>query len=203
MNLLLKNASLRGKEGTFDIAIENEKITQIDKKIDVTAEKVVDVKGNMVTESFCNAHLHLCKVYTLLMMNEDALKSYHGGDMGAAMTAIEQAAKIKEQYDEKWILPNVRKALNLAAKFGNLHIRAFADVDSKAKLEGVKALLAAKEEFKGIVDLQVVAFPQDGVVREPGTVELIEEAMKMGADVVGGFLGLSLQKKMSKSILMK
>jgi len=102
------------------------------------------------------------------------------------MTAIELAAKIKERYDEKWILPNVRRALKLAALNGVTHIRAFADVDSKAKLEGIKALIKAREEFKGIVDVQVVAFPQDGVVREPGAYELVREAMKMGADVVGG-----------------
>ena len=102
------------------------------------------------------------------------------------MTAIELAARVKEKYDASWIIANVRKAIQLAIRHGNLHIRAFADVDSKARLEGIKALLQAKEEFKGVVELQIVAFPQDGVVREPGTVELIEAAMQMGADVVGG-----------------
>jgi cytosine deaminase len=80
----------------------------------------------------------------------------------------------------------VYRALRLAARFGNTHIRAFADIDSKAKLVGVKALIEAREEFRGIVDVQVVAFPQDGIVREPGTTDLIREAMAMGADVVGG-----------------
>ncbi len=59
-------------------------------------------------------------------------------------------------------------------------------MDSKAKLIGLKALLRARDEFKGIVDVQVVAFPQDGVVREPGTVDLIKQAMDLGANVVGG-----------------
>lgn len=186
MDILIRNARLRGQENPTDIAIDNGKIVEIAEKITANANKTIDAGGNLTTESFCNPHLHLCKVYTLLMMDEAALKSYHGEDMGAAMTAIEQAAKIKEQYNAKWIIENVRKALKLALRYGNTHIRAFADVDSKAKLEGIKALLMAKQEFKGLVDLQVVAFPQDGVVREPGTVELIEAAMKMGADVVGG-----------------
>ena len=106
--------------------------------------------------------------------------------MGGAMTAIELAAKVKEKYDEKWIIENVRKAVNLAVRFGNTHIRAFADTDTKAKLEGVKALLKAREEYKGRVTIQVVAFPQDGVVRDPGAEEYVEEALKLGADVVGG-----------------
>jgi cytosine deaminase len=74
----------------------------------------------------------------------------------------------------------------LSAKYGCTHTRAFADVDTKAKLEGVKALIRAREEFRGIAELQVVAFAQDGIVREPGTADLLRQAMDLGADVVGG-----------------
>jgi cytosine/creatinine deaminase len=186
MDLLIKNAQLRKTEGTRDIAITGGKIEKIAERIEGKAETEIDAGGCLVTESFLNAHLHLCKVYTLQMMSEDALKDYHEGGMGKAMTAIEAAAKVKENYDEKWILPNARKAVKLAALNGTTHIRALADVDSKAKLEGIKALLKLKEEFKGIVDLQVVAFPQDGVVREPEAAGLVREALEMGTDVVGG-----------------
>ena len=185
-DIVIRNAKTRKLKSLVDIGILDGKIKTIKEKVDEKASIEIDAKGKLVTESFVNAHLHLCKVYTLMKMTEEALKDYHGEDMGKAMTAIELAAKIKERYDEKWILPNVRRALKLAALNGVTHIRAFADVDSKAKLEGIKALIKAREEFKGIVDVQVVAFPQDGVVREPGAYELVREAMKMGADVVGG-----------------
>ncbi len=154
-DILIHNGVLRSNvKESVDIAIKGGKIVKIAPKIDGTAEKVIDAGGNLVTESFVNTHLHLCKVYTLMMMDEAALKDYHGADMGKAMTAIELAAKIKDQYDEKWIIKNVRKAAALAGRYGCTHIRAFADVDSKAKLEGVKALIKAREEFKGIVDIQ-------------------------------------------------
>ncbi|MBN2497091.1 MAG: amidohydrolase family protein [Deltaproteobacteria bacterium] len=185
-DLIVRNAQLRGKRDAVDIAIQGGKIAKIAKSIKDRPRRVVDAGGRLVTESFVNTHLHLCKVYTLQMQDSKALAAYHGGDMGAAMTAIELAARVKAHYDEKWIIKNVRRALALAAIHGNTHIRAFADVDSKAKLIGIKALLRAKQEYAGIVDLQVVAFPQDGVVREPGTVELIEKSMDLGADVVGG-----------------
>ena len=152
-----------------DIAVADGKITKIAPKLAGKATQELDAAGNLVTESFVNTHLHLCKVYTLMMMDEAALKDYHGADMGKAMTAIELAAKVKEKYDEKWIIKNVRSAFALAGRYGCTHIRAFADVDSKGKLEGVKALIKAREEFKGIVDIQVVAFAQDGLVREPGS----------------------------------
>lgn len=185
--LIIRNASLRGKaESTFDLGIKAGKITDIQPKLAGNADVELDAAGHMVTEAFVNTHLHLCKVYTLEMMDESALKDYHGADMGKAMTAIELAARVKDKYDESWIITNVRRAVKEAAKFGTLHIRAFADVDTKAKLEGVKALVRAREEFKDIVDIQVVAFAQDGIVREPGATELMNQAMDLGADVVGG-----------------
>lgn len=190
MHLLIDNARLRRRPGLFRISIDAGRITAITElqpgEAPPAADRVIDAEGNLVTESYTNAHLHLCKVWTLQMMDELALKDYHAADMGGAMTAIELAARVKERYDKSWIVPNVRAALELAAKFGNTHIRAFTDIDSKAKLIGVEAVMQVRDEFKGIIDVQVVAFPQDGVVREPGTEELIEEAMRMGADVVGG-----------------
>ncbi|HXQ34999.1 MAG TPA: amidohydrolase family protein, partial [Anaerolineales bacterium] len=78
------------------------------------------------------------------------------------------------------------KAVAQAAIYGNTHIRAFADVDNKARLEGVKALIRAREEFKGIVEIQVCAFAQDGWVREPGADKLMRQALELDADVVGG-----------------
>jgi cytosine deaminase len=186
-DLIIKNAKTRSSQDEYlQIAIQDGKIVKIGKEVDGDAKKVIDAGGKLVTESFVNGHLHLCKVYTLSMMDEAAMGAYTDGSMGGAMTAIELAANVKEQYDESWIIVNVRKALDLAVKFGNTHIRAFADTDTKAKLEGVKALIRAREEYKDRIKLEVVAFPQDGVVRDPGAEEYIEEALKLGADVVGG-----------------
>ena len=186
-DLIIRNAVLRSDpKNQKDVAIKDGKIACISGKIDATAGQELDAGGMLVTESYVNTHLHMCKVYTLMMMDEAALKDYHGADMGKAMNAIELAARVKENYDEKWIIKNVRKAAALAARYGNTHIRAFADVDSKGKLEGIKALIKARDEFKGIVDIQTVAFAQDGLVREPGAEALMRQAMDLGADVVGG-----------------
>jgi cytosine deaminase len=133
-----------------------------------------------------NGHLHLCKAYTLDRVGDAALEAYTGGSMGAAMTSIELASEVKEQYDESWIEPNARRALLEAVRFGVRHVLAFADVDTRARLEGVKPLLRLREQFRGVVDLQVVAFPQDGLLRDPGAEELVREAVELGADVVGG-----------------
>ena len=194
-DILIKNAKIRRQDELVDIAVLDGKITAIEKNITEEASKTMDASGNLVTESFVNGHLHLAKVYTLQMAGQEALKEYNGANMGGAMTSIERAADFKAAYDESWIIENVRKACNLAVKYGNTHIRAFADVDSKAKLEGVKALLKAREEYKDKVELQVVAFPQDGVAREPGARELIKEALELGADVVGGIPWIEFTKE--------
>jgi len=185
--LLIKNAVLRGADNALtQVGIRGDKIVAVGAQLGGEAERVIDAEGGLVTESFVNGHLHLCKVYTLARMDEAAMQAYTDGSMGGAMTGIELAAKVKEDYDESWIIENVRKALDLAVRFGNTHIRAFADTDTKAKLEGVRALIRAREEYKDRVTLEVVAFPQDGVVRDPGARDYVEEAIRLGADVVGG-----------------
>ena len=186
-DILINNAKLRTLPEPFvNIGISGGRIVAFGAGLAGEAKSVIDAGGNLVTESFVNPHLHLCKVYTLQMMDEEALTAYQGAGMGKAMTAIELAARVKEKYDETWIIKNVRKAVAQAALYGNVHIRAFADVDSKARLEGVKALIRAREEFHGIVNIQVCAFAQDGWVREPGTDTLMRQAMELGADIVGG-----------------
>lgn len=186
-DILIEGAQLRSAEKEpVAIAIQGGRIAAIGPEAAGQAELEIDANGMLVTESFVNPHLHLCKVYTLERMDEEALRDYHGADMGKAMTAIELAARVKAEYDERWILPNVRRAVAMAARHGCTHMRAFADVDRQARLEGVKALLRARQEFEGIVDLQVVAFAQDGLVREPGAEDLLRQAVSLGADVVGG-----------------
>jgi cytosine deaminase len=185
-DIAIRRARLRGRPGLVDIGIAKGRIAAIEENLAAAAPIEIDAAGNLVTESYVNPHLHLCKVWTLPMVQEEALKHYQGDGMGKALSAIELARKVKETYDASWIVANARRAVALAALHGNLHIRALADVDAKARLEGVKALIEVREEFRGIVDLQVVAFPQEGVLREPGAAELMREAMALGADVVGG-----------------
>jgi cytosine/creatinine deaminase len=186
-DIAIRRARLRGRgDRLAEIGIADGRIAAITERLDGKGAMEIDAGGNLVTASYVNPHLHLCKVWTLPMMEEEALKSYQGAAMGKALQSIELAAKIKGQYAESWIVENARRAVALAALHGNLHIRAFADVDGKARLEGVKALMRVREEFRGIVDIQVVAFAQDGIVREPGTAELMRQALSLGADVVGG-----------------
>ncbi|MBB3675447.1 cytosine deaminase [Modestobacter versicolor] len=147
---------------------------------------VVAADGGLVTEPFVDAHLHLDKVRTLPWIGDAALQAYTGDGMADSARGIDLARAVKEQYTLERLLPSVRQALADGERHGVLHVQAFADVDTAAGLVGVQAVLAAREEFRGRVDVSVVAFPQDGVLRDPGAAELVEEALATGADVVGG-----------------
>ncbi len=185
--LIIRNARLRHDlKQPVDLAISGGRISQIGPRLDATAPQEIDAGGNLVTPSFVNPHMHLCKVWTLPMMSEEALLAYQNAGMSGAAAAIALASEVKKSYHASWITKNARRAVALAALYGTTHMRAFADVDSKAKLEAVKALLAVREEFRGVVELEVVAFAQDGIVKDPGTDELMRDAMRLGADVVGG-----------------
>jgi cytosine deaminase len=190
IDLAIRNARLRRDNGAglHTVTIADGRVVDTDAPdTDASgATSTIDAEGMLLTEAFVNGHLHLDKVYTLGMLGDAALANYHGEGMGGAMTAIELAAKVKENYDRSWIIENVRRACDLAVEYGTATIRAFADVDTTGKLEGVAALLEARAEYRGRLELEVVAFPQDGLLRDPGAEELVEEAVRMGADCVGG-----------------
>jgi cytosine/creatinine deaminase len=147
---------------------------------------LVEAAGGLVTEPFVDAHLHLDKVRTLPLVGDAALQAYTADGMADSARGIDLARAVKQHYRVEALLPNIRQALADGLRFGVLHVQAFADVDTAAGLVGVQAVLAAREEFRGRVDVSVVAFPQDGVLRDPGAAELVAEAMAGGADVVGG-----------------
>ena len=174
-----------GRTDGWQIGIDAGRITALTRE-PLTGEQEIDAAGGLVTESFVNAHLHLDKVHTLDRIGDAALAAYTGQEMGSARHSIELASAVKADYRRDWIEPNARRAVLQAVRHGVRHVLAFADVDTKARLEGVIPLLALREEFRGIVDLQVVAFPQDGLICDPGAEELVREAVELGADVVGG-----------------
>lgn len=183
--LVIADAALRDRGGRWQIGVDDGRIAAVTTDT-LSGATEVDAAGGLVTESFANGHMHLDKVHTLDRIGDAALTAYTAADMGSALRSIELASAVKADYDRSWIEPNARAAVLQAVQHGVRHVLAFADVDTSARLEGVIPLLALREEFRGVVDLQVVAFPQDGLLCDPGAEELVREAVELGADVVGG-----------------
>ena len=183
--ILIRNGRLRSG-AVIDIAVSDGKIIQMGADIKGSGKLEIDAKRKLTTETFVIAHLHLDKVMTGPLISDEVIRQYQRAGQGGTMSAIEIASQVKKQYKESEIIERVRKVLTEAKFHGVSHVRAFADVDTKAKLIGIQALLKIREEFKDLVDVQVVAFPQDGIRREPGAEEYMWKAMDLGADVVGG-----------------
>jgi cytosine/creatinine deaminase len=129
-DIVIRHAHLRGASGArAQIGIKDGRVAAIAPRLEGKGATEIDARDNLVTESFVNPHLHLCKVWTLPVMEEEALKAYQADGMGNTLLGGELASKIKEKYAESWIVENARRAVALAALHGNLHLRAFADVD--------------------------------------------------------------------------
>lgn len=184
-DLVISNARLRHADGLRWIGVSGSRIAVISAS-PLGGREEIDADGSLVTESFVNAHMHLDKVHTLDLAGDAALAAYNADTMGGSATSVQLASAVKASYEESWIEANARQALLGAVKHGVRHVLAFADVDTRAQLKGVKPLLRLRDEFRGVVDLQVVAFPQDGLLRDPGAEDYVREALDLGADVVGG-----------------
>jgi cytosine/creatinine deaminase len=178
------NARLRGREGLWDIALEDGRVAKISRHRK-GARSSFDAEGCLATESFVIAHLHLDKVRTIKRASAEALSSYQSGMMDTRRS-VALAARVKEGYGRHDILARSRRVADEALLNGVTHMRAFADTDTKSGLEAVRALLDLRDELEGKLEIQVVAFPQEGVEADPGAEEYVEQAVELGADVVGG-----------------
>lgn len=172
------NAVIYRHEDASEILVDNGVIRAIGKELG-PAEETIDLGGKLVTAPYVDPHLHLDYVYTLSEMGQD------GAGSGTLFEAIEMWPKFKKNLTVESVKRLALKGIKDELSQGVQHIRTHIDV-TDPKFTALKAMLEMKEELKDIVDIQIVAFPQQGMYTYKGGLELVEEALKMGADVVGG-----------------
>ena len=177
MDLLISNVRIADDTPPTDIAIDGGRISAIDRNITADARERIDAGGRAAIPGLLEPHLHLEKAFFHRRMPARS---------GTLEEAIRITGILKGKQERKDVLERSRQVLDMAVKNGTVAIRAHPDVDTIQGLIGVETALELKQEYAGLVDLQIVAFPQEGILKSPGTIELMEEAMKMGADVVGG-----------------
>jgi cytosine deaminase len=177
MDLLITNARVWDDRPPVDIGIEGERIAAIEPRIEAEAGRVIDADGRAVLPGFVEPHLHLDKA--LLYRRQPARD-------GTLAEAIRLTGQLKAEQDRDDVLERSRAVLDMAVAHGTVAIRAHPDVDPIQGLLGVETALTLRDEYRDLLDLEAVAFPQEGIVKAPGTLELMEEALRMGASVVGG-----------------
>ncbi len=178
MDLIVRNARVRGETELRDIAIEAGKIAAIAPALPTRAPQEIDAAGRLTTPPLVNPHVHLDKALLGEVMRPNVSQTLE--------EAIAITWDFKRAYTEADIVKRAGAVVEMAVRQGTLAIRAFADVDNVGGLVPVKGLLATRERYRNLVRMEVVAFPQEGILRNPGTEALMREAMALGADVVGG-----------------
>ena len=177
MDILLKNVIVDESNEPMDIAIESGIFKKIGKNLDVTADREIDGKGKVVIPGLVESHIHLDKA---LIADRLPNKS------GTLQEALSATAKLKSTFTREDVQERAERALQMIIKRGTTHIRTHAEFDPVGGFHGFEVIMELKEKYKEFVDMQVVAFPQEGIIKSPGTEELMYRAMDMGADVVGG-----------------
>lgn len=142
-----------------------------------TAKQVINAKGRILLPGLIEPHIHLDKAFLLNHMTQDA---------NSVEQAIATTLELKRFFTKKDIMARSIQVIQQAIAHGVTHMRCHVEIDPIVGLLGLIVMLELKELYLHQITLQIVAFPQEGIAKQPGTAELLNQAMQLGADVVGG-----------------
>ncbi|MEN0087080.1 MAG: amidohydrolase family protein, partial [Pseudomonadota bacterium] len=181
-DLIIRNANLAihapvADRTGMDIGISGGKITAIEKSLKGAAAQELDATDRLVSPPFCDSHFHL-----------DATLSLGKPRMNVSGTLLEGIAlwgELRPIVTKEELVERALRYCDLAVSQGLLHIRSHVDT-SDPRLVTAEAMLEVRERVAPYIDLQLVAFPQDGYYRAPDGVMALERALDMGVEIVGG-----------------
>lgn len=176
-DLLIKNVNSSDGQNGVDIACKNGKIIAIESGIEANAEVNIDAKGHLISPPFVDPHFHM-----------DATLSLGSPRMNVSGTLLEGIglwSELKSIQATDQIISRALRYCDLAVSMGIGAIRSHVDICDNS-LKGVEALLEVQKIVAPYIDLQLVAFPQDGIFRDPGSKVNLINALNMGVNVVGG-----------------
>ena len=178
MDLILRNALIVGAENepSVDIGIEGGRIAAVEAGLAAEGEEI-DVGGRLVSPGFIETHIHLDKSCLL-----DRCKSVEG----TLEEAISEVAKAKRNFQPDEVRERAVRTLEKSILQGTTHMRTHLEVDPVVGLRSLEGIQPLIEEYKWAIDLEICVFPQEGLLNNPGTDELMIEGLKRGCRVVGG-----------------
>ncbi|GGG04579.1 cytosine deaminase [Rhizobium wenxiniae] len=175
-----------------DIHVENGRITGIQATTASPASgNVIDIAGDLLVPGFVEGHIHLDT-------------SFYGGKWvphRPCTNGFDVHERVAFQADNmakaEPMAERAIKQLELCVSHGTLQMRSHVMVDASVGLKSLETIMAVKEKYKDIIDIQLVAFPQSGILKSPGTPELLDEAIGLGADLIGGLDPASFDRDVS------
>jgi len=177
MDLIIRNANLPDGRSGIDIGIKDGKIAVFESSLSAKATEEIDASGYLVSPPFVDAHFHMDAT---LSLGQPRLNQ-----SGTLLEGIALWGELKPHLTVEAIKERALKYCDLAVARGLLAIRSHVDI-CDPRLLAVDALLEVKKEVAPYLDLQLVAFPQDGYLRDPAAAKLLESALDRGVDVIGG-----------------
>lgn len=178
MDLVIRRARLRGRPGLWNIAVQDHCIVALAEHLKATGAHEIDAEGKLVAPSYVNGHVHLDKCNLGDVMRPNRSNTFQ--------ESLEITWEHKRTYTVQDIVERADRAIREGVLNGTTVFRVFADVDNIGGLKPLEGILALRQLWQDIVHIEAVAFPQEGIVRNAGARELLEEGLRMGADVVGG-----------------
>ena len=175
VDLLIRKATIVHRDEPVDIAIADGRIVEVSPVIDAEAGKVVNAEGKLVTPPFVDSHFHLDSVWTGIPNESGTLKEGIDNWANYKKTAL----TVDDVYTR------AKSYCEHAFSMGIQAIRSHVDICDD-KLRGLEALIQLQRDIRSRVDIQLVAFPQDGYFRDPSSQDLVSRAVEMGVDVIGG-----------------
>jgi len=176
-DLIIKNANLPDDRKNLDIAIKDKKIVAIERNIVGDATNSIDATDKLVSPGHVDSHFHLDATLTLGQPRFN--------ESGTLLEGIQLWDELKPHLTIEHIKKRARKLCYWAIANGCLAIRSHVDI-SDDRLLAVEALLELQKEMKDWIDIQLVAFPQNGYLRYKNSIQNLDRALKKGVEVVGG-----------------
>src|SRR5713226_7611027 len=173
LDILIKNVAVWGTEGLCDLAISGGYFVNIDRVPTSSAPTLtLDADGRMAVPGFVEPHIHLDKA----LISERAPVNVSG----TLTEAIEILWEVKRNYTIEEIADRASRVLARAIENGISRLRSHVDVDPIGGTRPAEGLIRARERFRDLIDIQIVAFPQEGIVKSPGTEALMRQVMQRG-----------------------
>ncbi len=172
----LREVFLPGGE-VADVVVDGERITAIGPGAAAGSPSAEDAAGKLLLPAFMDGHVHLDKA-----LIRDELRE-HDGTLTGAIEAIHER---KRRYTVEDVRGRARQVIEASVRSGTTRLRSHVDVDTIGGLTPLEGVMAAAADCADIAEVRTIAFPQEGILRDPGAYALMEAAMEAGADVVGG-----------------
>ncbi|MGB9958809.1 amidohydrolase family protein (plasmid) [Haloferax prahovense] len=196
MDLVIRNGYLEQTDAIVDIGIDDNEIEAIESKIEASGTRELDVGGGLVSPGFIDAHFHTDMAFAAAgerfpNYNEQTYSRMELVGKSQEFFANESVSDLKSR---------IRRAVEQAVANGILHMRNHVYVDSNVGTKIVEATLEVRDELDDVLDMQIVAFPQQGFLRDPGSQDAARAALEMGADLVGGIDPASMNNNIEGTI---